>query len=331
MNQQTTLAGKRIMVTGGAGFIGSHLVDRLIDERPERIIVVDNLFLGRRENLFDARNKLGTALREVCLEATDFDRMRELLEVERVEVVFELAVIPLPASLENPRWCVDENVKLTSVICELQRLGLFQKLVHFSSSEVYGTATYVPIDEKHPYVPSTPYAASKLGGDQIALSYAHTFDLDVCILRPFNNLGPRQNDRSFAGIIPIVVGNVLDDVPVTINGDGMQTRDFLFVTDTAEAAIQLVNTDRTRGRVINVASGTETSMNDLVAEILGIMDAPEHPVLHGPPRPGDVRRHCGDVSAARELIGFRPRVPFSEALATTVSWYVERHRAKIRT
>jgi UDP-glucose 4-epimerase len=321
------LKGKRIMVTGGAGFIGSHLIERLIDENPERIVAVDNLFLGRAENLDSSRSRLGAALREEWIDATDFEAMRALLDAERIDVVFDLAVIPLPASLEKPRWCVDENVKLASVICELQRLGLFEKLVHFSSSETYGTATYVPIDEKHPYVPSTPYAASKLAGDQIALSYAHTFGLDVCTLRPFNNLGPRQNDRSFAGIIPIVVTNVLDRVPVTIYGDGEQTRDFLYVRDTADAAVALASSSAARGRVVNVASGVETSMNDLVTKILQIMDAPNHPVVHGPARLGDVRRHRGDVSQARALFGFEPRVPLDAALATTVEWYVERHRA----
>lgn len=318
------LAGKSILVTGGAGFIGSHLVDRLAGEAPREIVVVDNLFLGREENLLDAKQKLGEKLCTYWSDAGDEELMRGILSDHKTEVVYDLAVIPLPASLERPLWSVMENTRLTTVLCELQREGLFESLVHFSSSETYGTAQRVPIDESHPYVPSTPYAAGKLAGDQVALSYAHTFGLDITCLRPFNNYGPRQNDRSFAGIIPIVIDNVLAGEPVVINGDGLQTRDYIFVGDTANAAVRMYEEESARGQVVNVGSGAELTVNDLVAMILSLLGKPEHPVAHGPPRPGDVRRHLAGTSRAKELLGFSPRVQLADGMARTVEWYLQR-------
>ena len=318
------LAGKSVLVTGGAGFIGSHLVDRLADEAPREIVVVDNLFLGREENLSDAKHKLGDKLRAYWSDAGDDALMRRILSDHKTEVVYDLAVIPLPASLERPLWSVMENTRLTTVLCELQRDGLFESLVHFSSSETYGTAQRVPIDESHPYVPSTPYAAGKLAGDQVALSYAHTFGLDITLLRPFNNYGPRQNDRSFAGIIPIVIDNVLAGEPVVINGDGLQTRDYIFVGDTANAAVRMYEDESARGQVVTVGSGAELTVNDLVAMILSLLGKADHPVVHGPARAGDVRRHLAGTSRAKELLGFSPRVNLADGMARTVEWYLQR-------
>ncbi|HZJ01900.1 MAG TPA: NAD-dependent epimerase/dehydratase family protein [Gemmatimonadaceae bacterium] len=318
------LAGKSILVTGGAGFIGSHLVDRLATENPRQVVVVDNLFLGREENLSEAKQKLGDKLITHWSDAGDEALMRRILVDHKTQVVYDLAVIPLPASLERPLWSVMENTRLTTVLCELLREKLFGTLVHFSSSETYGTAQHVPIDESHPYVPSTPYAAGKLAGDQVALSYAHTFGLDIACLRPFNNYGPRQNDRSFAGIIPIVIDNVLAGEPVVINGDGLQTRDYIYVGDTADAAVRMYEEESVRGKVVNIGSGSELSVNDLVAMILELLGKPDHPVNHGPPRPGDVRRHLAGTERAKELLGFSPQVKLPDGMARTVEWYLQR-------
>jgi UDP-glucose 4-epimerase len=319
-----SLAGKSILVTGGAGFIGSHLVDCLARENPREIVVVDNLFLGREENLSDAESALGDCLHTYWSDAGDEDKMRAILREHKTDVVYDLAVIPLPASLERPLWSVMENTRLTTVLCELLREGLFDSLVHFSSSETYGTAQYVPIDESHPYVPSTPYAAGKLAGDQVALSYAHTFGLDITCLRPFNNYGPRQNDRSFAGIIPIVIDNVLGGEPIVINGDGLQTRDYIFVGDTARAAALIYGADGARGTVINIGSGNELSVNDLVSLLLDLLGKPDHPIVHGPARPGDVRRHLAGTERASKVLGFSPGVSLSDGLRQTVDWYLQR-------
>ena len=187
--ERLSLAGKSVVVTGGAGFIGSHLVERIAREGPRSLSVIDNMYLGRPENLARAR-ELFPELQLHTQDASDYDAVGAIVAADRVDVFFNLAIVPLPASLINPRWTVDHNVALATVPCELQRQGFFETLIHFSSSEAYGSATYVPMDEEHPSVPSTPYAASKLAGDYVVLSYRETYQTDVAILRPFNNFGP---------------------------------------------------------------------------------------------------------------------------------------------
>lgn len=323
--EKLSLQRRNTLVTGGAGFIGSHLVDRIAQEEPGKVVVVDSLFLGQEGNLEEAAALLGDRLQCHWHDAADEDFMRDLIQREQIEVVYDLAVIPLPTSLEKPLWTVMENVKLTSVLCELQRQGLFKTLVHFSSSEAYGTAQFVPITEEHPLVQSTPYAASKSAGDLVALSYAHTFGLDTTVLRPFNNYGPRQNAGNFAGIIPLVVNRVRQGLPIIVNGDGLQTRDYIYVTDTAHAAVRMYEEPATRGRVLNIGSGVELTVNDLIASILRVMGRPDHPIEHRESRLGDVRRHMAGTKCAEEVIGFRQEVPLDSGLAETVKWYLSSH------
>ena len=320
MGDPPTLAGKSVLVLGGAGFIGSHLVDRLADEGPRRVSVVDNLFLGREENLAAARGRLDD-LRFHEQDATDEAALEAIVRADETDIVFNLAVVPLPASLERPLWSVEHNVRLALVPAELLRRGRFETLVHFSSSEAYGSAAYVPMDEAHPPVPSTPYAASKLAGDQIVLSYQHTFGLDAAIIRPFNNFGPRQNAGSYAGIIPIVVQRATAGEPIEIYGDGEQTRDFVFVRDTADAIVRMYQAPATRGRIVNVASGREVSVNELVRLLLEAVGT-DVPVRHVDARPGDVRRHWASIELAHELIGYEPRTSLRDGLAETVAWYL---------
>lgn len=314
-----SLAGKNVLVTGGAGFIGSHLVERIAAERPSRLVVVDNLFLGKESNLAEARAAF-PGLKLYRQDASEFDAMAAIIASESIDVVFNLAIVPLPASLVNPRWTVDVNVALATVPSELLRLGYYQTLIHFSSSEAYGSAGYVPMDEDHPPLPSTPYAASKLAGDYVVLSYRETYGIDAAIVRPFNNYGPRQNAGAYAGILPIVIGNALRSEPVHIFGDGEQTRDFVFVRDTADAAIGVYETEATRGRILNIASGRETTINALVHELLSALGV-DVPVLYEAARPGDVRRHCGGIELARRLIGYEPRTSLLDGLRETVEWY----------
>lgn len=317
--QRQSLRGKSVLVTGGAGFIGSHLVERIAAEGPSRLAVIDNMYLGRPENLAKAREAFPRLSLHLD-DAADYDAMGAVVAAAHVDVVFNLAIVPLPASLINPRWTVDQNVALATVPCELQRQGFFETLIHFSSSEAYGSAAYVPMDEDHACVPSTPYAASKLAGDHIVMSYRETYGSDVAILRPFNNFGPRQNSGAYAGIIPIVVSRLLRGEPVTVYGDGEQTRDFVFVRDTAEAAVRVYDHPATRGRVINVASGIEVSMNRLIDELANALGVVAE-VVHEDARPGDVRRHCGGTTLARELLGYEPITDLKTGLAETVDWY----------
>ncbi len=323
-----TLTNKNILITGGAGFIGSHLVDRILSENPSKVVIVDNLFLGKKENLDDAFAAAPDLIATHWEDARDFSVMEKIIDSENVDVVFDMAVVPLPASLDDPFSNVHDNVALTLNLCELLRKETFEKLIHFSSSETYGTAQYVPIDEGHPYMPSTPYAASKVAGDQICLSYCETFNIDITTIRPFNNYGPRQNEGSYAGIIPIVFNRVAAGIPIEIYGDGEQTRDLIFVDDTVNATVQIAQTAEARGKVTNVASGIETTMNQLVATILDILGHPDHEVVHVAPRPADVRRHCGSVARAKELIDFVPTTDLASGLATTLEWYGKNSRVR---
>lgn len=314
-----TLRNKSVLITGGAGFIGSHLVDRLIEEEPDKIIVVDNFFLGKEENLKQSKMKYHE-LKIYNQDVTNFSRMEEILKQEQIDVVFNLAVVPLPASLIKPKWSFEENVNITLNICELARNDIFDSLIHFSSSEVYGTSEYAPMDEKHPLNGTTPYAASKAACDQLVFSYCRTFGLEASIIRPFNNYGPRQNEGSYAGVIPLTVKRILNGESPIIYGDGRQTRDYLYVTDTANAAIKIYNNNNTRGKVLNIASGIEIEIGGLINFIAKCMEF-HKPIIYEQERPGDVHRHIANIFLAKDLIEFRPSIKLEEGLIKTINWY----------
>jgi UDP-glucose 4-epimerase len=319
------LRDRNVLITGGAGFIGSHLVERVIADEPSNLVVVDNFFLGSEENLSQAR-ALRPDLKVYRLDASSLASMRELAAVERIEVVFNLAVIPLPTSLHYPHWTMNTNIQIATAFCELARWGAIETLIHVSSSEAYGSLQFLPMDETHPLLARTPYAASKAACDQMVLSYHRTFGIDAAIARPFNNFGPRQNAGSYAGVIPIVVRRVADGEPVEIFGDGEQTRDYIYVGKTADALVRIYEQEATRGKVLNVATGHEISINSLIERMLKLMGVPEYPVVHTAPRPGDVRRHCGGIELAKQLIGLQG-APLTDAeLAETITYYQDRLR-----
>ena len=321
---------KSVLVLGGAGFIGSHLVERLVKEEPSSLAVLDDFSLGRPSNLEPAERDF-PQLRVYDADASDYDSVKRIVNSSKVDIVFNFAVIPLPASLERPRWAIETNIDVTTVACEIGRKGLIETLVHCSSSEVYGTAQYVPMDESHPLMPLTPYAASKAASDHIVLSYASTFGLDAVVVRPFNNYGPRQNEEMHSGIIPKVIQRILDEKIVEIHGDGEQTRDYIYVTETVDGVVRAYEEATTRGRAINLASGQEVAINRLVRTIVDLLGAANVEIRHVAPRPGDVRRHCGATGQAEKLIGFFPQMGLRDGLAQTVKWYTHesrRNRAK---
>jgi UDP-glucose 4-epimerase len=313
------LNNKSVLVTGGAGFIGSHLVDRLIDEKPANLVVVDNFSLGKEDNLNEAKQKY-PRLKIYRQDAADFKAMKSLVKRQGIQVVFNLAVIPLPASIEKPRWVYEQNNDITLCFCELAREGCFKTLIHFSSSEAYGTCQYSPMDENHPLVPTTPYGASKAAGDLLVLSYIKTFNIDAAIIRPFNNYGPRQNEGSYAGVIPLTIKRILSGESPVIYGDGEQTRDYIFVTDTTEAAVQIYNHETTRGRIINIGSGSEITINKLIKTIAQHMKY-NKTIEYQNERPGDVRRLIANIDLAHNLLHFKPKTDFDNGLKLTIDWY----------
>ncbi len=315
-----SIQSRSVLVTGGAGFIGSHLVDRLIKEGASKIVVVDNFFLGSEHNLDDAKRAFPD-LEVIRLDASNLSAMQDVVTAHQVETVFDLATIPLPTSLTYPHFTMQTNIGITSAFCEIARRGLIERLVHMSSSEAYGSGRYVPMDEDHPHDALTPYAAAKSAEDHILRSFVSTFGIDATIIRPFNNYGPRQNPGSYAGIIPIIVQKVRAGEPILIHGDGEQSRDFTFVRDTADFAVTIHDTPECRGQEINVATGVGTSINTLVSRMLEIMGKPNHPIEHIEERPGDVRRHMADVTKLAGLVGRQPEVLNLDALAETIEWY----------
>lgn len=317
-----SFANKSLLVTGAAGFIGSHLTDALLAQGAGAVIGVDNLFLGSMENLAAAqRSSRFKFYRE---DAEDLSAMDHILAQHRVEVVFNLATKALLYSFANPEGAYMVNVELMRTLLYLQRKGAFQTLIHCSSSEAYGTAQIFPMDENHPYVPATPYAAGKAAADLMALSYAHTFGNDLCVIRPFNNYGPRQNQtRGLEAVIPLTAARLMRGEAPIIYGDGEQTRDFIFVEDTVRGLLAAYAQSATRGQVLNLASGEELR---IAAVIKGICDYFNYTgaIEYRPARTADVRRHRGDIQRARALLGFAPKVGFEEGLRRTLDWYTQR-------
>ena len=318
--------GKSILVTGGAGFIGSHLIDKLIKKNVKKLVVVDNLFYGFERNLEDARIKF-PELKFYKEDITDFEKMKEIFEKENPEIVFNLAVIPLPASFNKPMWIFEHNIKMVEVICELQRLGLFKTLIHFSSSEACGSAhENKAMSETHPLNPTTPYGASKAASDLLVQSYGRCFKTDYSIIRPFNNYGPRQKEPGeksgvgYGAVIPITIRKIIGNQKPVIHGDGSQTRDFIYVEDTADAAIKIYENENTRNKIINIANGEETKIIDLIQTIIKEMGWNEG-FDFDETRQSDIKSHWANINLAKELINFQPKTSLEEGIKKTVEWY----------
>lgn len=313
------IKNKSVLVTGGAGFIGSHLVDELTKENLDNLVVIDNLYLGKESNLNDAKLNYPN-LKFYKEDVSDYGIMKKIFENENIDIVFDLAVIPLPASLLGPREVFEKNIDMTLNLCELAKDDYYETLVHFSSSEAYGTAAYVPMDEKHPLNGTTTYAASKASSDLLVFSYIRTFGIDSTIIRPFNNYGPRQNEGSYAGVIPLTIKRIFNNESPIIYGDGKQTRDYLYVTDTARAAIDIYKSNKTRNRALNIASGREVSIDYIIKFIANYLNSKKE-IVYEAERPGDVRRHIANIYLAEDLIDFRSTVSFDEGLIQTIEWY----------
>lgn len=316
-----SLKNKSLLVTGGAGFIGSHLVDGLIKEKPAKIIVIDYILKGQSnpDNLKEAKGNF-SSLKLYREDLTDYKKIKGILLKERPEIVFDLATIPLPRSLVEPYWTCETMLRVILNLCELCRQGLFKTLIHLSSSEACGTAQYAPMDETHPLMVRTPYAAAKAAGDLLIRSYYCTFGIDAAIVRPYNNYGPRQPIGPYAAIIPRVIHWILHNQHPIIFGDGKQTRDYIYVKDTIKGIIAVYKNKASRGKVINIARGQEISMNNLVRIISEIMEFKQKPI-YKKSRVADVRRHYADTSLANDLLGFKAEVDIRQGLEKTIAWY----------
>ena len=319
-----SLKNKNIMVVGGAGFIGSHLVDHIISKKPSNLIVVDNFFLGKRENLHAAK-KIFPKLKIYNQDASKYNSVEKIIKKEKINVVFNLATKALGYSFVDPDDAYMVNVNIVSVLLQLLHKNKYDTLIHFSSSEAYGSAKFIPISENHPLDPTTLYAAGKASADLMVNSYYHTYKLDVAIVRPFNTYGPRQNEGSYAGVIPITIKRILSGKSPVLEGDGNQTRDFIYVKEVVKAAIKIYENTQTRGKVINVAYGKEVPLKEIFKSITNALGYTGG-LLKKPPRLADVRRHQADISLAKKIINFKPEIDLEKGLVLTVEFYKSKSR-----
>lgn len=318
------LSGARIMITGGAGFIGSHLVDAGLAAGAEAVAVVDTFFLGREDNLDAARARHGDAMTVYREDAGDLGAMTAICRAERPDIAFNLATKALLYSFFNPIGAFAVNVAIATVLAELMRERAFLRLVQVSSSEVYGTAQQVSMSENHPLLAETSYAAGKAAADLLLMSYVNMYEIDVVTVRPFNNYGPRQNDGAFAGIVPLTIKRLLEGSAPVIEGDGRQTRDFIYVDDTVAAILGLATTPGASGRTLNVGSGRETPIRDVV-EALCDLAGYAGKIAEAPARVADVRRHRADVRQAEALVGPIARTGLLDGLERTYRWHLSVH------
>jgi dTDP-glucose 4,6-dehydratase len=312
---------KRVLVTGGAGFIPSNFIRWLLANTPWEIVSLDALtYAGNLENLADVMSH--ERLSFVHGDVRDEVLVRDV--VENVDVIVNAAAEShVEKSIrDGASEFVTTNVEGTQILLDAIREHPVERLILISSSEVYGTAERDPMDEEHPLNPRSPYAATKAGADRLAYSYFVTYGLPVVIVRPFNNYGPRQHPEK---VVPRFITQALRDEPLTIHGDGHASRDWLFVDDDAEAIATLIGApvEDVAGEVVNVATGVDLTVEEIADKVLAALDRPASLKAHVGERPGQVDRHIGSTDKLARLTGWRARTSFDEGLARTVAWYRE--------
>lgn len=314
------LKAKTVLVTGADGFIGSHLTEMLLSEGCKiKALSQYNSFnnWGWLEQLKD--------LNEIEVLSGDIRDPHYCLEITKgVDVIFHLAaLIAIPYSYVAPSSYVETNISGTLNICQAALQNGCQKIIHTSTSEVYGSALYVPIDEKHPLQPQSPYSASKIGADNMAMSFFNAFNLPLTIARPFNTYGPRQSARA---IIPAIISQIAAGSKVIQVGDLSPTRDFNYVQDTCTGFVELAKSDETIGEIINIGSNFEISIKDTFKLIKKIMNSDvqfEVDPQRIRPQKSEVSRLWCDNSKIKQLTGFKPQFSMEYGLTKTIEWFAE--------
>jgi len=319
------LKNKKVLVTGADGFIGSHLTEMLLEQGCQvRALSQYNSFnnWGWLEDVGEHSH-----LEVVCGDVRDLNYCREI--TKDIDVVFHLAaLIAIPYSYVAPNSYVDTNVQGTLNICQAAKDNGCERIIHTSTSEVYGTAKYVPIDEKHPLQPQSPYSASKIGADAMAMSFYNAFDLPLTIARPFNTYGPRQSMRA---VIPTIIAQIADGKKEIKLGDVSPTRDFNYVLDTCRGFIDLAESEKTVGETVNIGSNFEISVGDTLNLIKELMNSDVQFITdEARLRPGksEVFRLWCDNSKIATLTGFKPKYDIRSGLQETIDWFIQPENLK---
>jgi UDP-glucose 4-epimerase len=307
----------RMLITGGAGFIGSYLCEKYTEEE-HIVLCLDNFLSGNLLNvrhLLDYRN-----FKLIKGDIRDFDLLERI--VRDVDVVFHLAAqIHVDRSYVEPRLTYEINVMGTQNVLEVARIYDVKKVIHSSTSEVYGSAQYVPIDEKHPLDAPHPYGASKIAADRMCNAYIQTYGMDISIPRFFNIFGPRQRDIGYGGVISIFTRRVLNNMPPVIYGDGLQTRDYTYVEDAARA-FDLILNHKSKLEPINIGTGKEVSIIDLANLIIELCGKKgKIKPVHVAPRIGEVKKLIADARKAKKILRWEPRYGLKEGLKAFIQWY----------
>jgi len=307
----------RLLVTGGAGFIGSHLVEELVFAG-HTVRVLDNLSTGRRENLAQVSESVELIVGDI----RDLDAVRRAMS--QVEVAFHLAALPsVQRSWESPLESLGVNAHGTAIVAEAAVRAGCESLIYSSSSSVYGDqAEPVKAEELHPR-PISPYGYAKLMGEKVCLAHSREDSIRTVALRYFNVFGPRQDPASeYAAVIPRFITQAMKGAPVTVYGDGRQRRDFTHVRNVVSANLKAFKT-RPHGLAVNVACGRSASILDLIDQIAAAVGRPLD-VSYGPSRLGDIRDSLADLRRASEALGYSPEMSFEEGLRDTYAWYARR-------
>ena len=316
-----------VVVTGGAGFIGSELV-RQLAARGERVVIIDNLVNGKRENVADVLS------RDVTLQVVDVrDGDAVVPHLREARIVYHLACLGVRHSVHSPHENHDVNATATLKLLAAARQADVPRFVYVSSSEVYGGVESTPIlgdaiSENHPAFPCTVYGGSKLAGESYTRAYFRTYGYPTVVIRPFNTYGPRSHHEGDSGeVIPKFLLRCLAGRPLIVFGDGSQSRDFTFVSDTAAGILLGGEHPKAVGETINIGSGTDVRIADLAKTVAAVTGRPNAEIVHDDPRPGDVYRLIADVSRARALLGFEPRVSMADGLQRLLQWYRDQQKS----
>jgi len=307
----------RVLVAGGAGFIGSHIVDRLIEEGVE-VTVLDNLYTGLLENIEHHKNNKNFHF--VKGDVRNFNLVKRV--VKEVDAVFnEAAVVSVPRSMEDPLLANQVNVGGTLNLLKACLDSGTKRFVQASSASVYGNAKKLPVSEDMPSKPVSPYAVSELAAENYAKVFYTTYGLETVCLRYFNVYGPRQTFSVYSGVITIFVNEFQSNRQPIIFGDGKQTRDFIFIGDVVDANMLALTTKEAKGEAFNIATGKASTINQLIENLQEIMGKRHLKPIHNQPRPGDIRNSYASIEKAKKILGYKPKFTLRKGLTKLVEWY----------